>query len=184
VNVGHHRDAHREIVTRPLSWGLKPVIAVRSRSADATRRVGRALGQALVSGDVLTLAGPFGAGKTTLMQGVAEGLGAREWLGSPSFALVNEYLPSESGARVPLFHLDLYRLSGPDDVLGIGLDDYLARGGVVAVEWPAAALEALPTERLDVEIAYEGDGRRIELRPRGQRPTLLAQRVLSDPGDR
>jgi tRNA threonylcarbamoyladenosine biosynthesis protein TsaE len=160
------------------------VIVVRSSSADQTRAVGRALGRALTAGDVLTLAGPFGAGKTTLMQGVAEGVGAREFLGSPSFALVNEYVPSESGARVPLFHLDLYRLAGPDDVLGIGLDDYLARDGVVAVEWPAVALEALPGERLDVEIAYEGEGRRIELRPRGVRPMKLARQVLSAVGDR
>ena len=159
------------------------MIVVRSRSADDTRRVGRALGRALASGDVLTLAGPFGAGKTTLMQGVAEGVGAREWLGSPSFALVNEYLPAESGARLPLFHLDLYRLGGPDDVLSIGLDEYLARPGAVAVEWPEPALEALPADRLELAIAYEGDDRRIELHPRGERAGELA-RAASDPGDR
>jgi tRNA threonylcarbamoyladenosine biosynthesis protein TsaE len=159
------------------------VIVVRSSSADRTREVGRALGQALAAGDVLTLAGPFAAGKTTLMQGVAEGVGAREFLGSPSFALVNEYLPAESGVRVPLFHLDLYRLGGPDDVLGIGLDDYLAREGVVAVEWPEPALPALPDDRLEMEIAYEGEGRRIELRPRGARARRLAE-VAGAVGDR
>ena len=159
------------------------MIVVRSSSADRTREVGRALGRALVAGDVLTLAGPFGAGKTTLMQGVAEGVGARKFLGSPSFALVNEYAPTESGARVPLFHLDLYRLGGPDDVLGIGLDDYLTREGVVAVEWPEPALPALPDDRLDMEIAYEGEGRRIELRPRGPRARRLAE-VAGAVGDR
>jgi tRNA threonylcarbamoyladenosine biosynthesis protein TsaE len=159
------------------------LIVVRSSSAEQTRAVGRALGRALASGDVLTLAGPFGAGKTTLMQGVAEGIGAGEFLGSPSFALVNEYLPAESGARLPLFHLDLYRLAGPDDVLGIGLDDYLARDGAVAVEWPEPALAALPDDRLEVDIDYEADGRRIELRPRGARSRRLAE-VASAVGDR
>src|SRR5437868_13980651 len=84
---------------------------IRTGSAEETRALGRRLGELLQPGDLVTLAGPFGAGKTTLVQGIGEGLGIDDKLTSPSFTLVNEYLPSESGARLPFFHFDLYRLA-------------------------------------------------------------------------
>jgi tRNA threonylcarbamoyladenosine biosynthesis protein TsaE len=150
-------------------------LVVRTASAEQTRTLGRRLAGLLRSGDVLALGGTFGAGKTTLVQGIAEGLGSREWLASPSFALANEYLPGETGARLPLFHLDLYRLGSADEAFGIGLDEYVARGGVLVVEWPAVGLDALPSDRLEIDLAYEGDGRRIVLRPLGARARQLAE---------
>lgn len=151
---------------------------MRTTSAEETRALGRSLAGLLRPGDVLALGGTFGAGKTTLVQGIAEGLGAHEWLASPSFALANEYLPAETGARLPLFHLDLYRVGSAAEAFGIGLDEYVARGGVLAVEWPAVGLDALPPDRLELELGYEGDGRRIALRPRGARARALAEALV------
>jgi len=147
---------------------------IRTATAEETRALGRRLGELLRPGDLLTLAGPFGAGKTTLVQGIGEGLGIQEHIASPSFTLVNEYLPTDSGARLPFFHMDLYRLAGGGDAFELGLDDYLRRGGAVAVEWPEAASGVLPEDRLELELRLDGDARLIDLRPRGQRAGALA----------
>jgi tRNA threonylcarbamoyladenosine biosynthesis protein TsaE len=154
---------------------------IRTASADETRALGRRLGQLLRPGDLVTLAGPFGAGKTTLVQGIGEGLGIDDHLTSPSFTLVNEYLPSESGARLPFFHFDLYRLAGGGEVLDIGLDEYLARDGAVAIEWPEAAAGVLPSDRLDLVLRLAGDTRAIDLMPSGRRGVELAAALEASP---
>jgi tRNA threonylcarbamoyladenosine biosynthesis protein TsaE len=155
---------------------------IRTASAEETRAVGRRLGELLRPGDLVTLAGPFGAGKTTLVQGIGEGLGIEEHLTSPSFALVNEYLPAETGARLPLFHFDLYRLDGAAAALDLGLDDYLSRGGATAVEWPEAAAPALPVDRLDLELSLDGDARLIALLAGGPRSAALRAALLASAG--
>jgi tRNA threonylcarbamoyladenosine biosynthesis protein TsaE len=162
----------------PTSEQDEPLV-VRTASAEQTRALGRRLAGLLRPGDVLALGGTFGAGKTTLAQGIAEGLGAREWLASPSFALANEYLPAQAGTRLPLFHLDLYRLRSAEEAFGIGLEEYLRPDGVLLVEWPAVGLEALPADRLEIELEYEGEGRRIGLRPRGQRARELVEALAA-----
>ena len=113
-------------------------VVVRSRSAEETRRIGLALGAAARPGDVLLLEGAFGVGKTVLVQGLAAGLGVEEAITSPSFVLMVEHR-----GRLPLYHVDLYRLDGHlDDELLDSLDDYQDAGGVCAIEWP----ESLPPE--------------------------------------
>jgi len=151
---------------------------IRTASAEETRALGRRLGELLRPGDLVTLAGPFGAGKTTLVQGIGDGLGIQEPLTSPSFTLVNEYLPDQSGARLPFFHLDLYRLDGAADAIELGLDDYLARPGAIAIEWPEAAAPALPVDRLDLELALDGDARLIALLAGGPRSAALREALL------
>ena len=153
---------------------------IRTASAEETRALGRRLGELLRPGDLVTLAGPFGAGKTTLVQGIGDGLGIEEHLTSPSFTLVNEYLPDESGARLPFFHLDLYRLDGAAAAIELGLDDYLARRGAIAIEWPEAAVPALPVDRLDLELALDGDARTIALLAGGPRSAALRAALLAD----
>lgn len=152
---------------------------IRTGSADETRALGRRLGELLRPGDLVTLAGSFGAGKTTLVQGIGEGLGIDDHLTSPSFTLVNEYLPRETGARLPFFHFDLYRLADGAEVLDIGLDEYLARRGAVAIEWPEAAAAVLPGDRLDLVLRLAGEARAIDLRPGGQRAAELAAALLA-----
>jgi tRNA threonylcarbamoyladenosine biosynthesis protein TsaE len=113
-------------------------LVVRTGSADETRRIGRALGEAARPGDVLLLEGSFGVGKTVLVQGLAAGLGVVEAITSPSFVLMVEH-----HGRLPLYHVDLYRLDGRlDHELLDNLADYQDAGGVSAIEWP----DALPPE--------------------------------------
>ena len=122
----------------------------------------------------MTLSGPFGAGKTTLVQGIGLGLGIADAVSSPSFGLVNEYLPASSGARVPFFHLDLYRVRDAGEVDDLDLDDYFARGGALAIEWPELALDRLPDDRLDLTLRLDGDARLVEAAHAGPRGARLA----------
>jgi len=110
-----------------------------SNSPAETRALGKRLAETLAPGTVLAFTGDLGAGKTALISGLAEGLGVTDRVTSPTFTIVNEYW----GGRLPLFHFDLYRLGGGEELYGIGWDDYLARGGVCAVEWSENAPEAM-----------------------------------------
>lgn len=148
-------------------------LALHTYNADETQAVGRLLGELAQPGDLFLLSGALGAGKTTLTQGIVWGLGATEHARSPTFVLVNEY-----AARLPVFHVDLFRLSSPAEALDLGLEEYLQRDGVVVIEWAEKAEEALPQEHLWVELAYQGhtDHRVVRLKARGRRyRNLLAQ---------
>lgn len=120
-----------------------------SHSVEQTRRVGARLAPWLRPGDVILLAGEFGAGKTCLTQGLAQGLGVTRWVTSPSFALVNEYREG----RLPLYHIDLYRVDSVAEAQDLGLDEYFYGSGVSVVEWPSQALAALPPEHLWIELS-------------------------------
>jgi len=115
------------------------------------------------AGDLVCLWGDLGAGKTVFAKGFGAGLGVDATINSPSFVLMAEY-----AGRLPLFHLDLYRLGGPEDVLGGGLLDDRQSAGVTLVEWPERLGSALPSPRLDVVIHGVGEEvRQIELRTAG-----------------
>ena len=139
-------------------------VTFHSGSAGQTRELGEAVGRLAGSGCYICLYGELGTGKTTFVQGLAKGLGVGDaYITSPSFALVNEYR-----GRLNLYHIDLYRLSGPADVDGMGFAEYPG-DGVAAVEWPERAGGGLPDTRLDVRIEYEGDaGRRIVMTALGK----------------
>ena len=129
-----------------------------SHSAEETERFGEALAQELRAGDVLAFTGSLGMGKTAFTRGLARGLGCRGRVTSPTFTIVNEY----EGA-IPLFHFDMYRLGSSDELFDIGWDDYLARGGVCAVEWSERVSDALPGDTIFVDIARgeEGENTRV-----------------------
>ena len=104
--------------------------------------------------------GDLGMGKTVFTRGLAAGLGYKGRVTSPTFAIVNEY----EGGRLPLFHFDMYRLNSADDLFDIGWEDYLARGGVCAVEWSENVADALPENTVRVRIDRDVDtGRRITI---------------------
>ena len=126
-----------------------------SRSADETKEIGRAIGGAVEAGTLVLLIGQLGAGKTTLTQGLADGLGVTAYTKSPSFVLVNEYQ-----GRLPLFHMDLYRIDDPAEAWELGLDDYLGRDGVLAIEWADRATSIFPEDRLEILIEYVSDTER------------------------
>ena len=124
----------------------------RTDSPEQTEALGAALGRVIPSGTVLAYRGDLGAGKTAFTRGLARGLGYPEPVTSPTYTLVNEYL----SGRMPLFHFDMYRLGSSDELFDIGWEDYLARGGVCAVEWSENVADAL-TGAISVSIRRLGD---------------------------
>ena len=129
-----------------------------SHSAEETERFAEALAHDLRAGDVLAFTGSLGMGKTAFTRGLARGLGCRGRVTSPTFTIVNEY-----EGKTPLFHFDMYRLGSSDELFDIGWDDYLARGGVCAVEWSERVSDALPGDTIFVDIARgeEGENTRV-----------------------
>ena len=120
-----------------------------SRGEAETEDLGRRLAAALGPGAVVAYRGDLGMGKTAFTRGLARGLGYEGRVTSPTFTIVNEY----EGTGLPLFHFDMYRLEGPEDLFDIGWEDYLDRGGVCAVEWSERVEEALPEDAVTVTIA-------------------------------
>ena len=112
---------------------------IQTHSPEETEAVGRKLAAQLQPGDVLAYYGDLGAGKTAFTRGLAAGLGVTEPVTSPTYTIVNEYL----SGHLPLFHFDMYRLGSADELFDIGWEDYLARGGICAVEWSENVEEAL-----------------------------------------
>ena len=112
---------------------------ITTHSADETQALGQRLAKRLLPGDVIAYFGDLGAGKTALTRGIAQGLGVTDLVTSPTYTIVNEYLTG----RIPLFHFDMYRLGSSDELFDIGWEDYLARGGVCAVEWSENVEDAL-----------------------------------------
>ena len=129
-------------------------------SPEETRAVGEALAGMLRPGDVVSLTGDLGAGKTTLVQGAARALGVQDPVLSPTFLLVREY-----EGRVPIYHLDVYRLERLQEVLDLGFEELMDRRAIVFVEWGDAIDMLLPAEHLQVELTLPADGqeRRISV---------------------
>ncbi|MGC4108753.1 MAG: tRNA (adenosine(37)-N6)-threonylcarbamoyltransferase complex ATPase subunit type 1 TsaE [Thermomicrobiales bacterium] len=138
------------------------VLEVVVPSADAMVALGRRLGTCLRAGDVVLLHGDLGAGKTTFVQGIAHGLGVIASVQSPTFTLVGEHAGVDgTGESLAVHHLDLYRLTDPDELESFGYDDYLhPDGGISLIEWPERAGDWLPDRFLLVRIEYRDDGGR------------------------
>ena len=147
-------------------------LVLRSHSARETARIGSALGQYAEAGDVFLLSGELGAGKTCLTQGIAKGLGVDEYVRSPTFVLVSVHQ-----GRLPLYHIDIYRLDEVAEVVDLGLEEYLAGDGVSVIEWASKALEVFPQPYVLVTLTYEGENERlIQLEAMGERyESLLSQ---------
>jgi tRNA threonylcarbamoyladenosine biosynthesis protein TsaE len=145
-------------MARPLAGGRletaapAPEVTVRTTSAADTIALGERLGRVARPGDLVCLWGDLGAGKTQVAKGVAVGLGIDATITSPTFILMAEY-----PGRVPLFHVDLYRLADAADALAGGVVDDRQADGLTVVEWPERMGDVLPAERLDVRIDGTGD---------------------------
>jgi tRNA threonylcarbamoyladenosine biosynthesis protein TsaE len=125
-----------------------------SESVEQTLRFGRELVLMLADKDLVVLTGPLGAGKTCFIKGMALGLGIdNDEVKSPSFTLVNEYRTG----RIPLYHLDLYRMKDASELYEIGWDDYLMREGIIVVEWGEKAEYLLPEKRIEIQIEIVSD---------------------------
>jgi tRNA threonylcarbamoyladenosine biosynthesis protein TsaE len=138
-----------------------------SHSEAQTRRLGARLGLLLSGGEVIGLDGELGTGKTRWVQGIGAGLGVAGPITSPTFVLIGEHV-----GRLPLYHIDLYRISDLAEALALGLEDYLYGGGVCCIEWAERAKAVLPAERMWVSLRHvdetrrgvtmQGEGRRYE----------------------
>lgn len=128
------------------------------RSEADTRDFGHRLAERLGPDTVVALIGDLGTGKTTLTKYIAEGLGVKEPVTSPTFTIVREYY----SGRLPLYHFDVYRLETGADLFEIGAEEYFCRGGVSIVEWADRAAEILPDDTLCIFLEYgENEGERI-----------------------
>lgn len=131
-------------------------INFHSDSVEETRNLGRVIGSNISPGDILLLTGGLGAGKTTLTQGILWGLGSDEYARSPTFVLVNEY-----HARIPVYHMDLYRLDTFEEIDGLGLEDYLFGDGLCVIEWADKAQGYFPLDHVDISIETVSESERI-----------------------
>lgn len=152
-------------------------LRLRTLGEDETRELGRFIAGLLEGSDLICLSGELGAGKTTFVQGLADGLGVTdEYITSPTFSLVNEHK-----GRLTLYHIDLYRLSGPEDIEDIGFSEYPG-SGVAAVEWPERAGDELPAERIEISIETADDTARIiTLHAVGEKYGPLLEEICRSP---
>jgi len=146
-------------------------LEIFSRSADQTRRFGMRLGRMLQNGDVLCFSGDLGSGKTTFIQGIAQGWGSVDQVTSPTFVLVNEYYRMDGST---LFHMDAYRIDSTLEAEELDIDRMLHQG-VLVVEWAERIDSILPKERLTIKMAWVADEQRsLVMVPYGERyQTLL-----------
>ena len=129
------------------------MIRITSNSPEQTRALGEALGRTLEKGAVVALIGDLGSGKTVLAQGLAKGLGVdpAEYVSSPTFAIVNQYR-----GKLPIYHIDTYRLGGEAEMVSLGYEDYFEPDGVTIVEWADKVEDLLPEKCLHIEIGITG----------------------------
>lgn len=147
-------------------------VELKTQSSEETKTTSHALGKLLTGGEVLLLEGDLGAGKTTFTKGLAKGLNITRNVNSPTFTIIKEY-----EGRLPLYHMDVYRLADSEEDLGF--DDYFLGSGVTVVEWAHLIEEYLPEERLEIYIYHLGDDeRKIVLTPKGERYEDICKELM------
>lgn len=147
-----------------------------SHSPEQTQRLGICLGKLAQASDVFLLTGNLGSGKTCLTQGIAWGLDVKEYAFSPSFVIVREY-----HGRLPLYHIDFYRLDRVEEIVDLGLDEYLYGKGICVVEWAEKGIAVLPKEHFLINLSYISDTERsISLEPKGHRYIQLSKSLNLD----
>ena len=122
-------------------------MVIVTKSAEETIELGRKIGAFLLPNDVIALTGQLGAGKTTLIQGVAQGLGVKDYVTSPTFIIINEYQ-----GRLPFYHVDLYRMNSVDEIEDLGIEEYFNRNGVCVIEWAERLGELKPQKAQTIEL--------------------------------
>lgn len=154
----------------------KTALQLISHSPGQTQSLGRYLGKLAQVGDVFLLTGNLGSGKTCLTQGIAWGAGVKEYAFSPTFVLVREY-----HGRLPLYHIDLYRLDRIEEIAELALEEYFCGDGICVVEWAEKGLDVLPRENLLIKLDYVSTtDRSLNLEPKGERYTQLLESLKEE----
>jgi tRNA threonylcarbamoyladenosine biosynthesis protein TsaE len=145
-------------------------VKITTQTPPETEHIGALLGALLTRGDIIALSGELGTGKTTLVRGIAAGMGLEATeVASPSFTLVNVY-----EGPLPLFHLDLYRLEDEKELFNIDFEEYMRGDGVTVIEWADKIPNAVPHESLWITVRYlETEGREIVLRPQADHYEMM-----------
>ena len=154
---------------------MEPSSEFTSNDPESTITLGKKLGSFMQRGQIIALSGELGAGKTTLVKAIALGAGipGDVVVSSPSYTLVNEYY-----GKMPVYHFDLYRLEGADDIHELGYDEYLEGEGLSLVEWADIAPELLPKEHLKIHITIRSEeSRTISLMPLGKQYERIVERL-------
>lgn len=128
-------------------------LTLYTNNADETIELGRKIGSMLKKGDILAMQGTLAAGKTTITKGIAESLGVTDTITSPTFCLISEY-----EGKMPLYHLDVYRLEGGEDFVNLGTDDMLYGDGVSVIEWSEKIMDELPKDVITIKLEPECNG--------------------------
>jgi tRNA threonylcarbamoyladenosine biosynthesis protein TsaE len=150
-------------------------LKLNSHNPEQTQLLGSYLGELAQKADVFLLVGELGTGKTCLVQGIAHGLDVKEYAFSPSFVILREY-----HGRLPLYHIDFYRLDRIEEIADLGLEEYLYGDGVCVVEWAEKGLPVVPRDNLLITIRYIPDsqtGRSVCLKPQGKRYYELIEQL-------
>lgn len=133
---------------------------VITNNENETYNIGIKIGKQLKAGDILSLNGDLGAGKTYLTKGIAKGLGIKDYITSPTFTILNEYK-----GRIPLYHFDVYRINDVEEMYEIGFEEYLYGNGVCVIEWGNIVEEILPKDIINIKIKNLGEfSREIEIK--------------------
>ncbi|HEL1612011.1 TPA: tRNA (adenosine(37)-N6)-threonylcarbamoyltransferase complex ATPase subunit type 1 TsaE [Streptococcus suis] len=156
-------------MTKLDGYGI--MIDMYSRNENELITIGERIGKACKVNQVLVLSGDLGAGKTTLTKGLAKGLEIEQMIKSPTYTIVREY-----EGRMPLYHLDVYRIG--DDPDSIDLDDFLYGGGVTVIEWGELLDASLLDDYLLIRIEKEADGRRLTFEAHGPASQVLAEEIV------
>lgn len=155
-------------------------LKLNSRSPAQTQLLGSYLGEIAQKADVFLLVGELGVGKTCLVQGIAHGLNVREYAFSPSFVILREY-----HGRLPLYHIDFYRLNSIKEIAALGLEEYFYGDGVCVIEWAENGLQVVPHDNLLITIRYtpvSETGRLIALKPQGEHYCELLRQLKKKEG--
>lgn len=132
------------------------MITLTTKTAEETIELGKKIGNLLRKGDVIAMQGTLAAGKTTITKGIAQALGIKETITSPTFCLISEY-----EGKMPLYHMDVYRLEGGEDFVNLGTDDMIYGEGVSIIEWSEKIMDELPKKTIILKLEPQEDGSRI-----------------------
>ena len=132
------------------------MITFKTKTAEETIELGKKIGSLLKKGDIIAMQGTLAAGKTTITKGIAQALEIKDNITSPTFCLISEY-----EGKMPLYHMDVYRLDGAEDFAGLGTEDMLYGNGVSIIEWSEKIMSELPKKTIILKLEPQEDGSRI-----------------------